>query len=75
MVKQEPWEKVMAFYHIRKYEKPEHIREPEDHISIELHFMKFICNVCIYMLGNGHEDKLPPAIEEQKRFLDLHLYM
>lgn len=73
LVKQKPWEQVMAFYHIRKFKRPEHIREPEDHISIELSFMDFMCNLMLYMLDNSHGDKLPAAIEEQKRFLDEHL--
>ena len=73
LVKQEPWEKVVAFYYIRKYQKPEQIREPEDHISVELDFMRYMCNLALYMLENAHDDKLDACYNEQITFLDEHL--
>ncbi len=75
MIRQEEWEAVMAFYHIRKFKKPDEIKEPEDHVSVELLFMRKMCELSAYLIDNEMFDNLRDAFEEQSRFLNEHLLM
>lgn len=70
LTRQEPWEKVMAFYHIRKYKKPAYIKEPEDSIAVELHFMHQLCGLGIRVIEDGQPEKLEDIFDEQRRFIN-----
>ncbi len=73
LIKQEQWEAVMAFYHIRKFKRPEEFREPDDHVSMELAFMRQMCLLIARLLEEGKEDKIEAVYREQRTFLEEHM--
>lgn len=71
--KQEPWEKVIAFYHIRKFKIPPAFKEPEDHIAMELLFMRQMSELAGRCIKEGEQNRSDIVLAEQLRFLEDHL--
>ena len=73
LIKQEPWEKVMAYYHIRGFKKPPFFKETEDHISMELLFMSQMCELAVRLPEEGDTQGIWDVFKEQLVFLDEHM--
>lgn len=53
--------------------KNESFTEPEDHLAVQLSFMKTLCDRTCAALEEHDEDAAAAALEEQRAFLDSHL--
>lgn len=73
LIKQEPWEKVFAFYNIRSFKKPKDCRECEDHIAVELLFMQQMCELIVRLYNAGKLNNIEAALKEQFEFINEHL--
>jgi TorA maturation chaperone TorD len=73
LVKQDQWEQVRKIYYEQKVPLPASFKEPEDHISMELHFMDYMANITAEALSKGDEELAMTHLEVQLNFLNNHL--
>lgn len=66
----EPWERVMEFYHIRGFKKPAGYTESDDHISMELLFMHEMCRLITTMQAKKLYANIHDVLKEQETFLN-----
>lgn len=66
----EPWERVMEYYHIRGFKKPEKYPESDDHISMELLFMHEMCRLITTMGAKKMYANIHDVLCEQETFLN-----
>lgn len=71
---QDARDKVMTIYAARGLKKDEEkLNLFEDHISLELEFMAFLCQEAQEVLNIQDESKFLPCLKEQMNFLSKHL--
>jgi TorA maturation chaperone TorD len=73
LVKQDRWEQIRKIYYEQRVPLPASFKEPEDHISTELHFMNYMANAAAEALSNGDEERAKADLEVQLNFLNDHL--
>ncbi len=73
LLKREPWEKVCRVYRARGFKMPENFNEPEDHISMELLYLKKLSDLMIDVIDKGMTEKIEEILKEQKTFIEEHL--
>jgi len=71
--KQEPYFQVLDNYQKIDFVKPEHYKEDEDSIAMELLFMAVLSNLIGKALGSGEIDKASRYLEMQQSFLEEHM--
>lgn len=64
---------VRSYFKLWGYKLPEGLREPEDHIGLELQFMWLLCEKALGYLEERNEQGLQKALLSQKDFLEEHL--
>lgn len=69
----EPWERVMEFYQIRGFKKPEGYTESDDHISMELLFMREMCGLVLEMGDKKLYANIHDVLQEQYTFLNNYM--
>ena len=65
-----PWERVMEFYTIRGFKKPADYTESDDHISMELLFMREMCGLIVELYNKGLHENINDVLKEQSVFLN-----
>lgn len=70
---QDARDEVLAIYHAYGLEKVEEFNESEDHLAIELEFMKVMCDRTVAALAEGDEDRAASLLTVQRNFLDDHV--
>jgi TorA maturation chaperone TorD len=73
LLKQEPWEAVMALYGKYKLGIPVSFKEPEDHICIELLFMSDLASKCADEFDKLNDELAEELMLAQKNFLNVHM--
>jgi TorA maturation chaperone TorD len=73
LLMQEARDEVLSEYRKEGLDKIEGFREPEDHISIELEFMSYLCQKTIDLIKNGDDEAALAYLKKQKDFLEKHL--
>jgi len=73
LVMQKAYDEVLAIYRQEGLGKTELLREPEDHIAIELEFMAYLCQRCAEALQAGEGDQALNYLAKQEGFLAEHL--
>lgn len=69
-----PWERVMEYYEIRGFKKPEDYTESDDHIAMELLFMREMNGLIIDMHNKGLDENIKDVLKEQYVFLNNYMY-
>lgn len=69
-----PWERVMEYYEIRGFKKPEDYTESDDHIAMELLFMREMNGLIIDMHNKGFDENIKDVLKEQYVFLNNYMY-
>ncbi len=69
-----PWERVMEFYAIRGFKKPADYTESDDHISMELLFMREMCGLIVELYNKGLHANINDVLKEQSVFLNSYMY-
>lgn len=69
-----PWERVMEYYEIRGFKKPEDYTESDDHIAMELLFMREMNGLIIDMNNKGLDENIKDVLKEQYVFLNNYMY-
>lgn len=69
-----PWERVMEFYTIRGFKKPTGYTESDDHISMELLFMREMCGLIVELYNKGLHENINDVLKEQSVFLNSYMY-
>jgi TorA-specific chaperone len=73
LLKQKPWEEVMALYGKYKLGIPVSVKEPEDHICVELLFMSELAGRCANAFDSADDALAEEFILAQKNFLYSHI--
>ncbi len=75
IIMQDAYDQVKAIYAAKGLKKnyDEGSEFYEDHISLELEFMAFLCHETQYILGTQDESKFLSCVKEQMDFLSKHL--
>ena len=69
-----PWERVMEYYAVRGFKKPADYTESDDHISMELLFMREMNALIIDMHNKGLDENIKDVLKEQYMFLNSYMY-
>lgn len=69
-----PWERVLEYYEIRGFKKPAGYTESDDHISMELLFMREMNGLIIDMHNKGLDENIKDVLKEQYVFLNNYMY-
>lgn len=69
-----PWERVMEYYTIRGFKKPSGYTESDDHISMELLFMREMNGLIVDMHNKGLDENIKAVLKEQYVFLNSYMY-
>lgn len=69
-----PWERVMEYYEIRGFKKPADYTESDDHISMELLFMREMCGLIIELHNQGLDENIKDVLKEQYVFLSSYMF-
>jgi putative dimethyl sulfoxide reductase chaperone len=73
LIMQEAWEQVALAYLKAGVGKRESYSEPEDHITVELEFMGFLCKKTADALEKKHYRAAKNCLKIQKEFIQKHL--
>lgn len=73
LLMQEAYGETKRVYRENGLAKDESFTEPEDHLAVQLSFMKTLCDRACAALEKRDEDAAAAALEEQRAFLDSHL--
>jgi TorA maturation chaperone TorD len=73
LIKQDEWEQVRKIYYEQNVPLSASFKEPEDHISTELHFMDYMANRAAEALSSEDEERAKADLEVQLNFLNNHL--
>ena len=73
LLMQKPFEEVREFYGKAGIKKNPDLKEPDDHIGIELAFMVNLCSQAKVALKNDKKEEVLSLLERQKQFLQNHL--
>ncbi|MEG0217277.1 MAG: molecular chaperone TorD family protein, partial [Raoultibacter sp.] len=70
---QDAYSEIVKVYREALVRKNPDFPEPEDHLAIELAFMRSLCERCVAVLQEGTEAPVVALLEEQRAFLASHL--
>ncbi|MEG2948256.1 MAG: molecular chaperone TorD family protein [Raoultibacter sp.] len=70
---QDAYNEIVTVYRSALVSKNPDFPEPEDHLAIELAFMKSLCERCGDVLRKRYEAPVVMLLEEQRAFLSTHL--
>ena len=73
LLKGDAWEKVCKVYRARGFKMPESFNEPEDHIAMELLYLKKLSDLMIDLIDRSETDKTEEILKEQKTFIEEHM--
>ena len=73
LLMQEARDEVLAIYRGHGIEKRDDWGEGEDHIALELEFMRYLTERCIQALRDGDEGQASDLLVNQRNFLQHHL--
>jgi TorA maturation chaperone TorD len=73
LLKQKPWEEVMALYGKYQLGIPISFKEPEDHICIEFLFMSDLAGKCANAFDSADDELAEELMLAQKNFLHNHI--
>lgn len=73
IIMQKPWEEVLKIYREEGVEKIPYFLEPEDHISLELEFMDYMCLKTIKAINKQDRTGILRSILAQNEFVNKHL--
>jgi len=73
LLKQEPYFYVLGTYREIGFVKPEHFKEDEDHIALELLFMAVLSNLINRTIESGENIKASKYLKLQLEFLEGHM--
>jgi TorA maturation chaperone TorD len=69
----QPYLEVRNAYRLAGYEKPKDCKEPEDHMSLELDFMAYLCRLTTASIDDGKLEFALGYVKLQKEFIRDHL--
>lgn len=69
-----PWERVMEYYAVRGFKKPADYTESDDHIAMELLFMREMNGLIIDMHNKKLDENIKDVLKEQYVFLNNYMY-
>jgi TorA maturation chaperone TorD len=64
---------VLAAYRAENLARTRVLKEPEDHVAVELEFMALLCEKARNALADGQTDAALALLDKQKTFLEEHL--
>lgn len=73
LMMQKAYEQVRELYRSEGFIKNPSFSEPDDHLAIELAFMKTLCDRTLTVLSSAEEEKVTEILELQRSFLRDHL--
>jgi len=75
LVMQKARDEVLSEYRQEGLETPKEFNEPEDHITIELEFMRHLCRKAVENMEQGNPEACLAYLRKQKEFLEKHLWV
>ncbi len=73
LMMQDARDEVLAIYRAYGIEKQDSWKEGEDHVALELEFMRVLCQRTLDALAAGDEDEASHLLLSQRNFLEEHL--
>ena len=73
LLMQDSRDEVLAIYRSEGLDKALTWRDPEDHLAMQLQFIRFLCDKTIDALSRGDETHARSLLETQRNFIDDHI--
>ncbi len=73
LMMQEEWEEIVKFYSDVGLRRSESMKEPEDHIALELECMGYLCNRMLQELKAQKYQEAQIKLNQQSELLDSHI--